>query len=232
MVGEIRDSETAEIALRAAMTGHLVLSTLHTNDAPSAIKRLENLGAPSFLVSSSLLYILAQRLLRRLCKNCVTEYAPSPHEVEQMEAILPEAGSLTWRKGEGCSKCNNRGFSGRVAVGELLVANNDIRNAIEVGEPEAVIQKLAALNGMKPLMADFVEKASVGLTALNEIWSVVIGEDTAKSICPNCSVIIERSFLSCPACGFSLKESCPKCSSVLEENWKFCPHCQNEPLYV
>jgi type IV pilus assembly protein PilB len=228
MIGEIRDSETAEIALRAAMTGHIVMSTLHTNDAPSAITRLENLGMPPFLISSSILYILAQRLLRKLCTNCVTEYQPSAHDLEQIEPILPEASSLTWRRGEGCSKCSDRGFSGRVAVGELLAINSEIRSAIEMNEPESVIQKLAALNGMRPLMSDFVEKAATGLTALSEIWSVVIGEDTSSSICPNCSQRIEQSFISCPSCGFSLKEKCPECEWTLEKTWRFCPHCRKE----
>jgi type IV pilus assembly protein PilB len=228
MVGEIRDPETAEIALRAAMTGHLVLSTLHTNDAPSAVTRLENLGMPPFLISSTLLYVLAQRLVRKLCKNCTTEYEPSGHEVEQIEPILPEAQSLTWRKGTGCSKCHNRGFAGRVAVSELLVLNNEMKSAIEANEPESVIQRLATLNGMRSLLSDFVEKASIGQTALSEIWSVVIGDSSKTGICPNCSSRIEQSYLSCPACGFALKEKCPECEWTLEKTWRFCPHCQWE----
>lgn len=228
MIGEIRDTETAEIALRAAMTGHLVLSTLHTNDAPSAVTRLANLGMPPFLISSTLLYVLAQRLIRKLCEHCATEYKPSSHEVEQIQPILPEAESLTWRKGKGCPKCSHRGFSGRVAVSELLVANHEIKSAIEAQEPESVIQRLAALNGMRPLLSDFVEKASIGVTALSEIWSVVIGESTTSGICPNCSSPIEQSFMSCPACGFGLKEKCPECEWTLEKTWRFCPHCRRE----
>ncbi len=228
MVGEVRDAETAEIALRAAMTGHLVLSTLHTNDAPSAVTRLANLGMPPFLISSTLLYVLAQRLIRKLCKHCAIEYKPSPREVEKIEPILPEAGSLTWRKGEGCQKCNHRGFSGRIAVGELLTVNNEIRTAIEMTEPESVIQRLAVLNGMRPLLGDFVEKAATGQTALSEIWSVVIGEETTAGICPNCSLRIEQSFMACPACGFALKDKCPECEWTLEKTWRFCPHCQTE----
>jgi type II secretory ATPase GspE/PulE/Tfp pilus assembly ATPase PilB-like protein len=228
MVGEIRDPETAEIALRAAMTGHLVLSTLHTNDAPSAITRLENLGMPPFLVGSTLLYVLAQRLVRKLCTTCTTEYEPSPHEIEQIEPILPEARSLTWRKGVGCSKCHERGFAGRLAVSELLMLNNEIKSAIEANEPESIIQRLATLNGMKPLLSDFVEKASIGRTALSEIWSVVIGDSSKTGICPNCSSRIEQSFLSCPSCGFTLKEKCPECEWTLEKTWRFCPHCQWE----
>jgi len=228
MVGEIRDAETAEIALRAAMTGHLVLSTLHTNDAPSAVTRLDNLGMPPFLISSTILYVLAQRLIRRLCDHCVVEYEPSPHEVEKIEPILSEASSLVWRKGEGCKKCDQRGFTGRLAVGELLVINNEIRNAIEMREPESVIQRLAVLNGMKPLLSDFVEKAAIGMTALSEIWNVVIGEESSNGICPNCSTRVEHTFMACPACGFALKDKCPECEWTLEKAWRFCPHCRRE----
>jgi len=224
MVGEIRDVETAEIALRAAMTGHLVLSTLHTNDAPSAVTRLDNMGMPPFLISSTILYVLAQRLIRKLCNHCMVEYEPSPHEVEKIEPILPEASSLVWRKSEGCKKCDQRGFTGRLAVGELLVINNEIRNAIEMREPESVIQRLAVLNGMKPLLSDFVEKAAIGMTALSEIWSVVIGEESSNGICPNCSTRVEHTFMACPACGFALKDKCPECEWTLEKAWRFCPH--------
>ena len=228
MVGEIRDAETAEIALRAAMTGHLVLSTLHTNDAPSAITRLINLGMPPFLIGSTLLYVLAQRLIRKLCKHCAIEYNPSDHEVEQLEPILTEARSLTWRKGIGCARCHQRGFAGRVAVSELLVLNHEMKSAIEAGEPESIIQRLATLNGMRSLLSDFVEKASIGQTALSEIWSVVIGDNGKTGICPNCSSRIEQSYLSCPTCGFTLKEKCPECEWTLEKTWRFCPHCQWE----
>ena len=228
MVGEIRDAQTAEIALRAAMTGHLVLSTLHTNDAPSAITRLINLGMPPFLISSTLLYVLAQRLIRKLCRHCTTEYNPSAHEVEQIEPILTETQSLTWRKGIGCSRCNQRGFAGRVAVSELLVLNHEIKSAIEANEPESIIQRLATLNGMRSLLSDFVEKASIGQTALSEIWSVVIGDNGKTGICPSCNSRIEQSYLACPTCGFTLKEKCPECEWTLEKTWRFCPHCQWE----
>jgi type II secretory ATPase GspE/PulE/Tfp pilus assembly ATPase PilB-like protein len=228
MVGEIRDAETAEIAMRAAMTGHLVLSTLHTNDAPSAVTRLANLGMPPFLISSTLLYVMAQRLARKLCQHCTTVYEPSPEELEQVELILPEASKLTWRRGMGCPKCKRRGFSGRVAVGELFAVNSEIRNAIEMREPESVIQSLAVLNGMKSLMADFVDKVSAGETAISEVWSVVVGEEITSGICPNCSSRIEQSYMACPSCGVTLKDKCPDCGRTLEKNWRFCPNCQKE----
>lgn len=232
MVGEIRDPETAEIALRAGMTGHLVFSTLHTNDAPSAVTRLVNLGMPPFLVSSTLLYVLAQRLVRKLCKHCVEVYEPSLEEYEQVELILPEARTLTWRRGRGCRHCKHRGFSGRMAVGELLAVNNDLRKSIENQEPESVIQTLAKLNGMKSLLSDFVEKVAIGETATSEIWNVVVAEESIPEVCPRCAIRIERSYLACPACGFTLKDKCPECGQILEKNWRFCPNCNRERYHA
>lgn len=228
MVGEIRDPETAEIALRAAMTGHLVLSTLHTNDAPSAVTRLSNLGMPHYLISSSLLYVLAQRLVRKLCMQCVEQYQPSQEEIEHVELILPQAKDLPWRKGKGCPKCKKRGYSGRLAVSELFAVNSDIREAIEAQEPESVIQSLAVLNGMKSLMEDFINKINAGITGTNEVWNVVVGEETTAGLCPHCHTRVEPSYLVCPSCGQALKDKCPDCGKTLEKNWRFCPGCERE----
>lgn len=228
MVGEIRDSETAEIVLRAAMTGHLVLSTLHTNDAPSAITRLTNLGAPPFLISSTILYILAQRLVRRLCEHCSIFYEPSADQVLQVERFIPQAAGLPWKKGQGCPQCKQRGYQGRIAVGELLCVNDEIRTAIEMQEPESVIQKLAALKGMKPLISDFVEKVHAGVTAITELWNVIVGDEIAAKFCPDCGGTIQYFYLACPFCGRSLKEKCLHCGQQLEQNWRFCPYCQSD----
>jgi type IV pilus assembly protein PilB len=228
MVGEIRDSETSEIVLRAAMTGHLVLSTLHTNDAPSAVTRLTNLGAPPFLVSSTLLYILAQRLVRRLCDHCAVSYEPTPEHVRRVERFIPQAARLPWRRGEGCPRCKQRGYLGRVAVGELLCVNDEVRTAIEMHESESVIQRLATLHGMKPLVADFVEKVQEGVTAITELWNVVVGDEIASRFCPSCGGTIEYFYLACPFCGHSLKEKCSHCGQQLEQHWRFCPYCQSK----
>jgi rRNA maturation protein Nop10 len=171
---------------------------------------------------------MAQRLVRKLCKHCSVVYEPSGEELEQVELILPEAGSLTWRRGKGCPKCKNRGFSGRVAVGELFAVNNEARNAIELREPESVIQSLAVLSGMKRLMTDFVDKVSAGETAISEIWSVVVGEEVTSGICPHCGMRVEQSYIACPSCGFTLKDKCPECGRVLEKSWRFCPSCQKD----
>ncbi|MBI5118410.1 Flp pilus assembly complex ATPase component TadA [Candidatus Poribacteria bacterium] len=228
MVGEIRDPETAEIALRAAMTGHLVLSTLHTNDAPSAVTRLVNLGMPPFLIGSTLLYVLAQRLIRKLCRNCLIPLEPSPSQIRQVERIFPEARRLPWQIGKGCPQCNQRGFSGRIAVAELFAITEEAKKAIEMREGESVLRRLALVSGMKPLLTDFAEKVSSGVTALTEIWSVVVGEEISSGICPNCGERTEQSYMACPSCGFALKDKCPSCGQKIEKNWRFCPYCQQD----
>lgn len=228
MVGEIRDAETAEIGLRAAMTGHLVLSTLHTNDAISAIGRLANLGLPRFLISSTILYVLAQRLVRRLCPDCTTQYEPTPRELFEVERIFPQANKLPWKRGEGCAKCKQRGYRGRVAVGELFVINDEIRKAVELHDPESTILELAFKNGMTTLMADFAEKVEAGVTAMTEVWNIAVGQELASSFCPSCGGHIERSYVACPACGFLLKDKCPGCNQTVDRSWHFCPYCQQE----
>jgi type IV pilus assembly protein PilB len=225
MVGEIRDPETAQIAMRAAMTGHLVLSTLHTNDAPSAVTRLANLEMPPFLIGSTLLYVLAQRLIRKLCPYCTINYEPSRQELEKIKAIIPGAASLAWKKGRGCPKCHDRGYAGRMAVGELFLVNNETRYAIENREPESVIQRLAVTGGMRTLLADFIDKVTMGATAMEEIWKVITGDEGGSKFCPSCSGPIEPAYLRCPGCGFKLKEKCTECGSPVENGWRFCPHC-------
>jgi len=227
MIGEIRDSDTADIAIRAAMTGHLVLTTLHTNDALSAVTRLENIGIPPYLVSSTLLYVLAQRLVRKLCPKCSTEYQPTSDEIREIEKMLPQAGALPWRKGEGCDRCGQRGFSGRVAVGELFAVNDEIKGAIELGQRELVLRKLAARNGMDSLLGDFIEKVLAGVTAVSEVWSVFVNRATSSGACPECGAAVDQAYLTCPSCGFMLKDTCPICDRPLEDNWRFCPYCHN-----
>ncbi|RJP17453.1 MAG: type II secretion system protein GspE [Candidatus Abyssobacteria bacterium SURF_5] len=228
MVGEIRDMETAEIGIRAAMTGHLVLSTLHTNDAVSAVSRLLNLGIPGFLISSTLLYVLAQRLVRKLCPDCTVEYEPTPSQLHEIQRLVTEPRKLPWRRGEGCPKCRQKGFQGRVAVGEIFVVDDEIRKSIEMLEPESTLLEIAFKNGMNSLLADFLEKVKAGVTAMTEIWNVVVSQDSGSLVCPACGWRIERSYAACPSCGSLLKAKCHACNQIIDSSWRFCPFCQHE----
>ena len=171
LVGEIRDKETAEIAVQASLTGHLVFSTLHTNDAPSAITRLGDIGVPPFLIASSVIAIMAQRLVRVNCTKCKEPYKPP--EVEIINAgIPPEVVSrATFLRGKGCTHCHQTGFRGRLGIFELLKMNSVIREMTFNREPTQQIRRIARKNGMRTLLEDGIQKAVKGITTLEEVLS-------------------------------------------------------------
>ncbi|MEO0108439.1 MAG: GspE/PulE family protein [candidate division WOR-3 bacterium] len=168
MVGEIRDSETASIAVQAALTGHLVLSTLHTNDAAGALTRLIDMGVEPFLVASSVLAVLAQRLVRRVCSECSTRFHPPAPLLESLG--LPPETSLS--RGQGCRRCQASGYRGRLALGELLVVDDGIRHLVMQRAAASEIAHRAAEQGMQSLRQDGLAKAKSGLTTLEEVTRV------------------------------------------------------------
>jgi type II secretory ATPase GspE/PulE/Tfp pilus assembly ATPase PilB-like protein len=170
MVGEIRDNETADIAVKAAPTGHQVLSTLHTNDAAGAITRLDDMGIEPFLISSSILMSCAQRLVRRVCTNCREEFIPEP---EMFQRLGFEPGKdMTFYHGHGCDRCKRRGYLGRAAIIEALPVSEAIRRLIIKRASAAVIKNQAVSEGMKTLRMVGLEKAQEGITTLEEVWRV------------------------------------------------------------
>jgi len=175
MVGEIRDEPTANIAVQAALTGHLVLSTLHTNDAPGAITRLLDLSVPPYLVGASLIAVLAQRLVRKICPNCKTKYE-LPASVKRIVAEL--GGKVTkFYRGVGCKKCRNTGHLGRIAIHELFVPNEEI---FEMINERASLKKLrheALQNGMVPLQLDGIEKVKAGIISIEEVLRITQAMD-------------------------------------------------------
>jgi general secretion pathway protein E len=171
MIGEMRDQETAEISVQAAMTGHLVFSTLHTNDAISAIPRLLDLGIPDYLVAATLEGVLAQRLVRRLCQDCVEPYEPSPETVAQV-AGRP-VGRVRLMRGAGCPSCRGTGFRGRLGVFELLLITDDFRDAVAARASRSALRTLAVQGGLVPLRTDGWNKVEAGLTTVEEVVRVV-----------------------------------------------------------
>jgi general secretion pathway protein E len=170
MVGEIRDAETAEIAIQASLTGHLVLSTLHTNDAASAVTRLVDMGIEPFLVASSLSAVVAQRLVRRLCPNCKVRRDPSPEEARGIGfTVLP---STPFYRPGGCEKCLQTGYSGRIALFEILVADETVRSAILTRSDADGIRALAVSQGMRTLLSTGAEKVLTGVTSAEEVLRV------------------------------------------------------------
>jgi type II secretion system protein E len=172
MVGEVRDLETAEIAIRAALTGHLVFSTLHTNDAPGAITRLIDMGIEPFLVSSSVEALMAQRLIRTLCKSCKEEYKPDPEFLREVGFPMEDIGRVKFYRGRGCEDCRFTGFKGRSAIYEILVMSEALRPLIIERASSAAIKHLACTHGMRTLRDDGWEKVKQGITTVEEVARV------------------------------------------------------------
>ena len=167
MVGEIRDEDTANIAVQAALTGHLVFTTLHTNDAPSAVTRLMDLNVAPYLVSASLSAVLAQRLVRKICPNCKTEYEPSSSIRKFIERLSGE--TVTFNRGLGCKKCRNTGCLGRIAIHELFIPNEEVKEMINKQASLKEIKEAAIKNGMIPLQLDGIEKVKAGIVSIEEV---------------------------------------------------------------
>jgi type IV pilus assembly protein PilB len=200
MVGEIRDPETAEIALQAAQTGHLVLSSLHTNDSVSAVTRLMDLKIAGFLIASSVSLVIAQRLVRKLC-FCRTEAPIRSEYITRMAAAgITDIGDKMYVP-TGCSACDNTGYKGRVALYEMLVLNEAIRNAIRTGAQDQEIIVVARNQGMRLLHEDGLNKVRLGMTTMEEIARVVGFPQDSAIHCLKCTRPLPATFHFCSACG-------------------------------
>ncbi|MDR3108717.1 MAG: GspE/PulE family protein, partial [Planctomycetaceae bacterium] len=169
LVGEIRDRETAEIAVQASLTGHLVFSTLHTNDAPSTITRLRDMGIPTFLITATVESILAQRLVRRICPECREQYSPTPDELAELELTPNEVAGKMFFRGRGCANCNNTGYKGRTAIHEFMLMNEEIRELIIRNASSADLRKAAQRNGMATLRDAGLNKIHDGISTIDEV---------------------------------------------------------------
>lgn len=177
MVGEIRDLETAEIAINAGLTGHLVFSTLHTNDAPGAVTRLVDMGIKPFLVASGVRAIMAQRLLRRTCKNCEVTYTPTAEDIRLLELSEEFLAENKFIKGKGCMECNNTGYKGRVGIYEIFMMSDAISRLIFANEPAGVIRDMARKEGMRSLRDDALRKAAAGTSTIEEVIRITVLDD-------------------------------------------------------
>jgi len=171
MIGEIRDRETATIAIEAALTGHQVLSTLHTNNAPATVTRLMEMGVPEYLIASTLSSISAQRLVRNLCPSCAEPYQPSAALLAKLPSVTT-AGEAQYRLAKGCSACRGTGYRGRASIAEIMMISDQVRELILRRAPERDIRKQAIDEGMTPLLADGMRRAAAGLTSLDDVIRV------------------------------------------------------------
>ena len=226
MVGEMRDLETAKIAIEASLTGHLVLSTLHTNTAVAAMTRLKNLGISPYLIASSLNGVIAQRLVRKICDQCKKPYSPTPEELFKMKGRGKNSSEMKFYKGKGCPACNDTGYKGRIGVFEVLIVDNQVRELVANDENEDAILKVAAESGMGPMSEDGIDKIHQGITSIEELFRVIHLTDQGPSrICQNCGESINQDGPQCPHCGFGLMDRCPDCGGSRDGKWSFCPYC-------
>ena len=227
LVGEIRDLETARIAMQAAQTGHLVLSTLHTDDAPSTVTRLADMGIEPYVIGSALVGVVAQRLVRRLCAECRRPYTPAPETLRALNIPEGESDQFPFYRAIGCEHCNHTGYRGRTGLYEIMAVTDKLRRAIARGAGEDAIRDAALGAGMISLGEDGLSKVKSGTTTAEELLRVVTEVRELRTACPGCHGSVELDFQTCPHCGRALSGACPACSRALQPGWSFCPHCSS-----
>jgi type IV pilus assembly protein PilB len=225
MIGEIRDMETAEIALQASLTGHLVLSTLHTNDAPSAVTRLIDIGMPTYIIASSIIGIIAQRLVRKVCPECKEEYDPDP---ELLARIGLDRESLPFKfyRGAGCSNCGNLGFKGRSVIEEVMIPGRKVRELIQSGASADLLREAAVATGMTTLGVSGLKKIEMGITTIDEVLKAVQQKEELTTVCPQCGKSVSLDFRDCPYCKKPLVPTCHECGRIVQQEWVVCPYCR------
>jgi len=225
LLGEIRDGETAKIAMQAAQTGHLVLSTLHTDDAPSVVTRLADIGAEPFVIASALVGVVAQRLVRRLCVHCRRQYTPPADVLRSMNISDADAASIPFYKAVGCDHCNHTGYRGRIGIYEVMRVNDKVRRLIASRATEDQIRDAAIAGGMVTLGEDGLAKVKSGVTTPEELLRVVTEVREMRTLCGQCGTAVGVDFNACPNCGKRLGGGCPHCGRALQPGWNFCPYC-------
>jgi type IV pilus assembly protein PilB len=225
LIGEIRDLETAEIAVQAAQTGHLVLSTLHTNDALSTLGRLVLIGVAPFLLASSLLCVIAQRLVRRLCPHCCKP-GPASAGALRLLALAQLDPPENMLQPVGCKNCRQQGYKGRLGLFEMLLISDRLREMLLAGNSEKELELVARQEGMRSLLEDGLAKCALGHTSLDEVLRVVTVRQVGGRLCPACSATVPGGLGICVQCGAQLDLHCPKCQTVVQANWRFCPGCR------
>jgi hypothetical protein len=211
--------------MQAAQTGHLVLSTLHTDDAPSCVTRLTDIGIEPYVSASALIGVIAQRLMRRLCSHCKRPYTPDGETLRAMSVSEAEASTLTFYRAVGCDQCNHTGYRGRVGIYEIMHVSDKLRRQIAQRGSEASLRDAALASGMTSLGEDGLLKVKAGVTTPEELLRVVTEVREARSSCPECGVGVSPDFVACPSCGHRVGGGCPHCHKPLQSGWKYCPYC-------
>ena len=225
MIGEIRDKETAQIAFRASVTGHLVLSTVHTNDAAGAVTRLIDLGLEPFMVASSLIGVVSMRLVRTLCPRCREAYDANASNLNRLMPGSATEGNVVLSRGRGCSHCHDTGYRGRIGIFEVLEVDERIRGLIVSGASDGSVRQAAVETGMRSIGEDGLKKVLAGRTTLEEVSRVVYLSDQTAKVCPTCKSVLNQEFEYCPSCGEFVGDHCESCRHRLQPSWTYCPFC-------
>ncbi len=226
MIGEIRDKETAQIAFRASVTGHLVLSTVHTNDAANAVTRLVDLGLEPYMVASSLIGVVSMRLVRTLCPRCREPYDADVADVNRLTgAAVSERHAMQLWRPKGCPHCSESGFTGRTGIYEVLEMDESMRGLVSRGGTDTEVRTLAVDGGMRAIGEDGLEKCFAGTTTVDEVSRVVWLPEQGVKVCGSCGNVISQDFEYCPGCGHFVGEHCERCHRRVDPVWQFCPAC-------
>lgn len=227
LVGEVRDIETAELALQASLTGHQVLTTLHTNDAVGALTRLVDMGAEPFLVASSLTLVVAQRLVRRPCDDCAAPYTPSPQVLAHLGLTDADLKGASPRRGKGCTECGGTGYRGRTGIFEVLPVTAGLRAVLLRSPSEGAIAAAARSAGMTTLRASGLAKARKGETTFEEVLRVTQLDVAGGRSCPTCGRALADDMVACPWCETPVDRGhCSSCARPLDADWRICPWCR------
>lgn len=227
LVGEVRDGETAELALKASLTGHLVLTTLHTNSAVAALTRLVDMGAEPFLVASSLTAAIAQRLVRTPCTSCAAPYVPDELTLAGLGLSEPDLAGAAPRRGSGCPECGGTGYRGRTAVYEVLSVGVAMRQVLLHDPSEEAVSAQARAEGILTLRAAAIEKARRAETTFEEAARVTHVDHGGQHACHACERPVEQDMVVCPWCTATLDRGhCERCARRLDPDWKICPWCR------
>jgi type IV pilus assembly protein PilB len=227
MIGEIRDEETAEISLQASLTGHLVLSTLHTNDAPSAVTRLLDIGMQPYMIASSIIGVVAQRLVRKICPDCKEEYIP---QMDQLARLSLDKRGLPFKfyRGNGCPACGNVGYKGRTVIEEVMIMGRKLRELIQAGASTDLLREAAMATGMTTLGVSGLKKIEMGITTIDEVLKAVQQKEELTTICSSCGKSVNLDFSDCPYCKKPLIPTCESCGRIVQPEWVVCPYCRND----
>jgi type IV pilus assembly protein PilB len=225
MIGEIRDRETAQIAFRASVTGHLVLSSVHTNDTAGAVTRLIDLGLEPFMVASSLIGVVSMRLVRVVCPRCKQVYDADAGSLNRLGGSTTSEGHIKLSRGAGCPHCRQSGYAGRTGIYEMLEINDAMRLHITRGTSDTEVRKLATQEGMHSIGEDGLAKVLEGVTTLDEVSRVVYLPEQGVKVCGSCSTVVAQEFEYCHNCGHFVGEHCANCHRRVEAKWQFCPTC-------